>query len=98
MLIYKGEMFSVYKYSNNLKDDGVIITDNIAFHGLVEQEERIKNKIIEAMDKCGLEENSPEESKTKFAEAIAEAVIFEIKNMTITATAPNGAVTIIKIE
>lgn len=50
------------------------------------------------MDECGLEENSPEDSKTKFAEAIAEAVIFEIKNMTITANAPNGAVTIIKIE
>lgn len=50
------------------------------------------------MDECGLEENSPEDSKTKFAEAIAEAVIFEIKNMTITATAPNGNVTIISIE
>lgn len=50
------------------------------------------------MDECGLEENSPEDSKIQFAEAIAEAVIFEIKNMTITATAPNGAVTIIKIE
>lgn len=61
-------------------------------------EERIKNKIIEAMDKCGLEDNSPEESKIKFAEAIAKAVIFEIKNMTITATAPNGNVTIISIE
>ncbi len=61
-------------------------------------EERLKSKIIEVMDECGLEENSPEESKTKFAEAIAEAVIFEIKNMTITANAPNGAVTIIKIE
>lgn len=61
-------------------------------------EERLKSKIIEVMDECGLEENSPEDSKTKFAEAIAEAVIFEIKNMTITATASNGNVTIISIE
>ena len=61
-------------------------------------EERLKNKIIEVMDECGLEENSPEDSKIQFAEAIAEAVIFEIKNMTITATAQNGVVTIINIE
>jgi len=61
-------------------------------------EERLENKIIEVMDECGLEDNSPEESKTKFAKAIAQAVIFEIKNMTITATAPNGNVTIISIE
>ena len=60
--------------------------------------ERLKSKIIEVMDECGLEDNSPEDSKTQLAEAIAEAVIFEIKNMTITATAPNGAVTIINIE
>lgn len=61
-------------------------------------EERLKSKIIEVMDECGLEENSPEDSKTKFAEALAKAVILEIKNMTITATAPNGNVTIISIE
>ncbi len=61
-------------------------------------EERLTNKIIEVMDECGLEENSPEDSKTQFAQELAKAVIFEIKNMTITATAPNGAVTIIKIE
>ena len=61
-------------------------------------EERLKNRIIEVMDECGLEENSPEDSKIKFAEELAKAVIFEIKNMTITATAPNGTVTIVKIE
>lgn len=61
-------------------------------------EERLTNRIIAVMDECGLEENSPEESKLKFAQEVAKAVIFEIKNMTITATAPNGAVTIIKIE
>lgn len=61
-------------------------------------EERLTDKIIAVMDECGLEENSPEDSKTKFAKELAKAVIFEIKNMTITATAPNGAVTIVKIE
>ena len=60
-------------------------------------EERLKNKIIEVMDDCGLEKDSPETSKEKFAEELAKAVIFEIKNMTITATAPNGTVTIISI-
>jgi hypothetical protein len=50
------------------------------------------------MDECGTEQDNPQQSKQKFAKKLAEAVIFEIKNMTITATAPNGAVTIIKIE
>lgn len=58
---------------------------------------RLENKIIEVMDECGLEYNDPEASKKKFAKKLAQAVIFEIKNMTITATAPNGAVTIITI-
>lgn len=61
-------------------------------------EDRLKQKIIEVMDECGKEDNSPETSKEKFAEKLAAAVIFEIKNMTIIATAPNGNVTIIKIE
>ena len=61
-------------------------------------EVRLKNKIIAVMDECALEETSPQTSKENFAEKLAAAVIFEIKNMTITATAPNGAVTIIKIE
>ena len=60
-------------------------------------EERLKQKIIDVMDECGLEEDSPETSKEKLAEKLAQAVIFEIKNMTITATAPNGTVTIISI-
>ena len=59
---------------------------------------RLKNKIIQVMDECGSEEDNPQTSKEKFAERLAQAVIFEIKNMTITATAPNGAVTIVKIE
>jgi hypothetical protein len=60
-------------------------------------EVRLKNKIIEVMDECGSEEDNPQTSKEEFAERLAQAVIFEIKNMTITATAPNGAVTIISI-
>lgn len=58
---------------------------------------RLENKIIEVMDECGLEETDPQESKKKFAKKLAQAVIFEIKNMTITATAPNGTVKIISI-
>lgn len=61
-------------------------------------EDRLKNKIIQVMDECGSEEDAPQSSKEIFAEKLAQAVIFEIKNMTITATAPNGAVTIVKIE
>lgn len=61
-------------------------------------ETRLKEKIIAVMDECSVEEDSPETSKELFAEKLAQAVIFEIKNMTITATAPNGVVTIIKIE
>lgn len=34
--------FNKYKY--NLKDNGVIITDNLSFHGLVENSELIKTK------------------------------------------------------
>ena len=33
-------------------------------------EDRLKNKIIQVMDDCGLEEDSPEDSKTNFAEAM----------------------------
>ena len=58
---------------------------------------RLKNKIMQVMDECGIEENDPQSSKEKFAEKLAQAFIFEIKNMTITATAPNGVVTIINI-
>ena len=60
-------------------------------------ETRLENKIIEVMDECAVENDSPQTSKEKFAKKLAQAVIFEIKNMTITATAPNGAVTIVSI-
>ena len=61
-------------------------------------EERLKDKIIEVMDECALEETDPQTSKENFAQRLAEAMIFEIKNMKITATSPSGNVTIIKIE
>lgn len=32
------------KYKNNLKEGGIIITDNLSFHGLVEDESLIKTK------------------------------------------------------
>lgn len=60
--------------------------------------DRLKQKIIAVMDTCAAEEDNPEESKENFADKLADAIIYEIKNMTITATAPNGAVTIVKIE
>ncbi len=38
-----------HKYANNLKDNGVIITDNIYFHGLVEQKEKIEKKNLKQL-------------------------------------------------
>ena len=32
------------KYKNNLNDNGIIITDNLSFHGLVEDDSKIKNR------------------------------------------------------
>ena len=46
-------------------------------------EDRLKNKIIQVMDQCGSEENNPQDSKEKFAEKLAQAVIIEIKNMNL---------------
>ncbi len=41
----KGQYIKYFeKYTPNLKEDGTIITDNIYFHGLVEQNERIEKK------------------------------------------------------
>ena len=60
-------------------------------------EVRLKNKIIQVMDNCAIEEDSPQTSKEQFAGELAKAILFEIKNMTITATSPSGVVTIISI-
>ncbi len=41
----KGQYIKFFeKFSNNLDDGGVIITDNIKFHGLVDEKERITSK------------------------------------------------------
>lgn len=41
----KGQYIKFFeKYSKNLKKNGVIISDNLDFHGFVEQEERIESK------------------------------------------------------
>lgn len=41
----KGQYIKFFdKYSKNLSKNGVIISDNMEFHGLVEQEERIPSK------------------------------------------------------
>ena len=41
----KGQYTNYFKkYSDNVKDNGAIISDNIYFHGLVEQEDRIEKK------------------------------------------------------
>ena len=41
----KGQYIKFFeKYSKNLKKNGVIVSDNLDFHGLVEQEERIASK------------------------------------------------------
>lgn len=41
----KGQYIKFFeKYKKNLNKNGVIISDNIEFHGLVEQEERIESK------------------------------------------------------
>ena len=59
---------------------------------------RLKQKIIEVMMDIREEENDPDASMNEFAQKIAKAIVEEIKELTITATAPNGPVTIIKIE
>ena len=41
----KGQYIKFFeKYSKNLRKNGVIISDNLDFHGFVEQEERIESK------------------------------------------------------
>lgn len=59
---------------------------------------RLKNKIIAVMMEIREEENDPDSSMNEFAQKLATAIVEEIKEVTITATAPNGPVTIVKIE
>lgn len=61
--------------------------------------ERLKNRIADVLDACGQEENDPGLSKELLADLLSEAIIQEIKNMTITysggliAPSSGGAVT-----
>ncbi|MRJ11389.1 hypothetical protein EDL98_09950 [Ornithobacterium rhinotracheale] len=45
--------------------------------------ERLKNKITSAMDKCQKEEDDPNRSKEEFAQALATAIVEEIKELKI---------------
>lgn len=80
----KGQYIKFFeKYKKNLNKNGVIISDNIEFHGLVEQEERIEsknlrqlvNKIRNYIDY--LKEN--EEFKTTFHK-IGDGISVSVRN------------------
>lgn len=58
----------------------------------------LKTKIIEVMTEIRTEENNPDQSMDRFAEALAIAIVNEVKKITIVATAPNGAVTIVSVN
>lgn len=58
----------------------------------------LAQKIKQVMTEIRTEENNPDASMNSFAEKLAAAIVSEVKKMTITATAPNGPVTIVKIE
>jgi len=46
----KGQYIKFFdKFKNNLADDGVIISDNMSFHGLVETDERIKSRNLRGL-------------------------------------------------
>ena len=46
----KGQYIKFFnKFKNNLADDGVIISDNMSFHGLVETTERIKSRNLRGL-------------------------------------------------
>ena len=61
--------------------------------------ERLKSRLIDVLDQCGQEENDPDQSKELLADRLSEAIIQEIKNMTINyqggliAPSSGGAVT-----
>lgn len=58
----------------------------------------LKTKIIEVMTEIRTEEDNPDQSMDRFAEALANAIVNEVKKITIVATAPNGAVTIVSVN
>ncbi len=61
-------------------------------------EASLAQKIKDVMNEIRSEENNPDESMNSFAEKLAAAIVAEVKKVTITATAPNGPVTIVSIN
>ncbi|MDV4024254.1 hypothetical protein CMT52_07875 [Elizabethkingia anophelis] len=59
---------------------------------------RLEDKIVEVMREIRSEENDPDMSMRSFAKKLAKAIVEEIKETTIVATAPNGPVTIQSIS
>ena len=79
----KGQYIKFFnKFKNNLNDNGIIISDNLSFHGLVEQKERIEsrnlrqlvNKIRKYVDFL----NDNKEFKTKFYK-VGDGIAISIK-------------------
>ncbi|MDD2202882.1 MAG: O-methyltransferase [Bacilli bacterium] len=67
----KGQYIRYFeKYSPNVKEDGTIISDNIYFHGLIEQNERIEKKnlrqLVDRIKRYILFLNENQEFKTEF--------------------------------
>lgn len=58
----------------------------------------LAQKIKDVMNEIRNEQTDPDASMNSFAEKLAKAIIEEVKKMTITATAPNGPVTIVSIN
>ncbi len=79
----KGQYLKFFdKYTKNLYEDGVIVSDNMSFHGLVENPETIKNRntkqLVNKIKKYikFLEEN--EEYETKFYK-IGDTIAITVK-------------------
>ena len=79
----KGQYLKFFdKYTKNLNDDGVIVSDNMSFHGLVENPETIRNRntkqLVNKIKKFikFLEEN--EEYETKFYK-IGDTIAITVK-------------------
>lgn len=58
----------------------------------------LAQKIKDVMTEIRTEENDPDQSMEKFAEKLATAIVTEVRKMTITATAPNGPVSVTNIQ
>ncbi|MFA5408974.1 MAG: O-methyltransferase [Bacilli bacterium] len=67
----KGQYINFFeKYSSNVKENGTIVSDNIYFHGLIEQNERIEKKnlrqLVDKIKKYILFLKDSKEFKTEF--------------------------------